>query len=465
MIWNQNETIGDYVLLDKDASFRKSLMILKNQRLKREKLNKSSSNQKGHWNSVKIKDCNKNDSNNQIRTPDVTSPQQYVKVDTQNLEAAGKQIIRTQTQARRRSSQLTSPSDLKPNTNNTMNDSLKEGDTGATSREERKLQYYMKLIQRREKEEVKKKTRKSIKKTCNQEPNTTKGRRGRKRKNIQKPEWISTNEVLDDLKLELVTDDSEFPVELFQRDQPSTCEVSNLNLSAIHPPLTQIWGKTLTKERENTFIASIPSSSLLRAKEGDTLSKESSPLSLQTHNPTEAASCFKTPIPVETESNKPTLKDQFVSSLLERTKAMQIQAAQKRTVQPEASEGLLSSPTATFKHFNGLNCPQVRKYSNSISDGSIKKDLDDFADSNIEMQKLSSQDLDTYCKPYEKDVEMQSQITTTQGADQEEDTYLGSPLSTEYIGTPEIPPAAKLKKRHAKKLFKIVRFQRDALTA
>jgi hypothetical protein len=137
---------------------------------------------------VKIKDCNKNDSNNQIRTPDVTSPQQYVKVDTQNLEAAGKQIIRTQTQARRRSSQLTSPSDLKPNTNNTMNDSLKEGDTGATSREERKLQYYMKLIQRREKEEVKKKTRKSIKKTCNQEPNTTKGRRGRKRKNIQKPE-------------------------------------------------------------------------------------------------------------------------------------------------------------------------------------------------------------------------------------------------------------------------------------
>lgn len=134
----------------------------------------------------------------------------------------------------------------------------------------------MKLIQRREKEEVKKKTRKSIKKTCNQEPNTTKGRRGRKRKNIQKPEWISTNEVLDDLKLELVTDDSEFPVELFQRDQPSTCEVSNLNLSAIHPPLTQIWGKTLTKERENTLIASIPSSSWLRAKEGATLSKESS---------------------------------------------------------------------------------------------------------------------------------------------------------------------------------------------
>jgi len=156
--------------------------------MERKKSNKCSNQRKEGQKQLKVKNCDNYNSNNQVRTEDVTSSQWYTKVVSQNLEATGKQIIGTQTQAREGSSLMTSPSDLKPITKNTMVKNLKEEDTGITSREEKKLQYYMELIQRREKEESKKKNRRSNKTTSNQEPNTTKGRRGRRRKHTQNPE-------------------------------------------------------------------------------------------------------------------------------------------------------------------------------------------------------------------------------------------------------------------------------------
>lgn len=209
----------------------------------------------------------------------------------------------------------------------------------------------------------------------------------------------------------------------------------------------------------------VTSSTLERVKENSHHIETNNPLSIQTNNLVEAASNFINLIPGKTDTSKPTLKEQFVSNLLERTKALQAQAAKVRGAQQNTYEGANNYPTATFNDFNGASCSRG-KHSNTISIESTMKELDYLVSSNNELQKKLNLEQDTYCKPYEKDVEMQSQMTTTQGADQEEDSYLGSPLLTDFSGTAETPCyTVKPKKRHIKKLFKIVRYQRDATLA